>query len=302
MTSQPAAGWYPNPQDSTQSRWWDGEAWTDHTNATASSTALPVPVPVADQPKDPRHKPGDIANGHRLTEQPNGRLVWLPVGADPQPKKSRRGLWITLGAVGSVLLLIIIIGSLNRPSRNDPAPAAANTSAAEKAEPSAKPAPKPEMVAVPAGLVGMTANDAYNALAAVGLTAVYDGEATAKVLSVSPAAAEVEAGSIITLTVEQPPALTLAQQNAADKGKSYLSYAGFSRTGLIGQLEYEGFSTEDATFAVDYIAPDWNAEAAEKAKSYLEYSSFSRQGLIDQLIYEGFTPEQAEFGVTANGY
>ncbi|MFU8947911.1 Ltp family lipoprotein [Mycetocola zhadangensis] len=252
---------------------------------------------------DTQHKPGDIANGHRLTEQPDGSLVWLPIAPDPQPKrKSRRGLWITLGALGAVLLLFIIIGSINAPSGNDAVPAGANTSAPEEAAPSAEPAPEPEMVAVPVGLVGMTANDAFNALAAVGLTAVYDGEATAKVLSVNPTAAEVEAGSTITLTVEQPPVLTLAQQNAVGKAKSYLALKGFSRTGLISQLEYEGFSTEDASFAADHIGPDWNTEAAESAKSYLELTSFSRQGLIDQLLYEGYTQEQAAFGVTANGY
>jgi hypothetical protein len=99
-----------------------------------------------------------------------------------------------------------------------------------------------------------------------------------------------------------PPALTMEQENAVDSARSYLDYSGFSRQGLIEQLEYEQFSTEAATFAVDYVAPDWNAEAAESAKSYLEYSSFSRQGLIDQLFYEGFTPEQAEYGVSQNGY
>jgi hypothetical protein len=250
----------------------------------------------------PQHQLGDIANGHRLTTRPDGSLVWLPVGADPQPRKWRRGLWITLGAVGAVLLLFIVIGSLNLVRSSEPAPVAVSGFPSEDPEPSAEPEPEPEMVAVPPGLVGMTAQEAYNALAAVGLTAVYDGEPTARVLSVSPAAAEVEAGSTLTLIVEQPPALTVAQQNAIGSAKSYLDFAGFSRSGLISQLEFEGFSTEDATFAVDYIAPDWNAEAAESAKSYMEYSSFSRQGLIDQLIFEGFTPEQAEFGVAANGY
>lgn len=73
-------------------------------------------------------------------------------------------------------------------------------------------------------------------------------------------------------------------------------------TGLIEQLAFEDFSTADATFAVDYIAPDWNAEATEKAKSYLDLTAFSRQGLIEQLTFEGFTQAEAEFGVTANGY
>jgi hypothetical protein len=81
-----------------------------------------------------------------------------------------------------------------------------------------------------------------------------------------------------------------------------LNFTNFSRQGLIEQLEYEGFSVEDATFAVDTIVIDWNEQAALSAESYLSFSSFSRQGLFDQLLYEGFTPEQAEYGVTAVGY
>jgi hypothetical protein len=97
-------------------------------------------------------------------------------------------------------------------------------------------------------------------------------------------------------------ALTLGQKQAIAQAESYLDFAAFSRTGLIEQLEYEGFSTADATFAVDNITVDWNEQAAASAESYLEFTSFSRSGLIEQLIYEGFTPEQAEFGVTAVGY
>lgn len=98
------------------------------------------------------------------------------------------------------------------------------------------------------------------------------------------------------------PSLTLAQQQAIAQAESYLDYTAFSRTGLIDQLEYEGFSTEDATFAVDNITVDWNAQAAASAKSYIDMMAFSRAGLIDQLLYEGFTPEQAEYGVSAVGY
>ncbi|GHD83580.1 host cell surface-exposed lipoprotein [Salinibacterium amurskyense] len=98
------------------------------------------------------------------------------------------------------------------------------------------------------------------------------------------------------------PTLTTSQSNAVQSGESYLDYTGFSRSGLIDQLEYEGYSTADATFAVDFIAPDWNHQAAVTAEAYLDYSSFSRQGLIDQLIYEGFSQAQAEYGVSEAGY
>jgi hypothetical protein len=85
------------------------------------------------------------------------------------------------------------------------------------------------------------------------------------------------------------------------KAKQYLGYTAFSHDGLIGQLEYEGFSTEDATWAADNCGADWNAQAAKKAKQYLDYSAFSHDGLVGQLEYEGFTPEEAEYGTAQVG-
>lgn len=95
--------------------------------------------------------------------------------------------------------------------------------------------------------------------------------------------------------------VTAGQRNAIRSANSYLDFSAFSRQGLIAQLEYEGYSNADATFAVDYVAPDWNEQAAKSAESYLEFSAFSRQGLIDQLIYEGFTSAQAQYGVAQAG-
>ncbi len=100
-----------------------------------------------------------------------------------------------------------------------------------------------------------------------------------------------------------PPAdMTLGQKNAIKSAESYLAYSGFSRSGLIEQLEFEGYSNEESTFAVDHVTVDWNEQAARVAQSYLNYSAFSRQGLIDQLKFEGFTQAEAEYGVTAVGY
>ena len=98
-----------------------------------------------------------------------------------------------------------------------------------------------------------------------------------------------------------PPGETLSQSNAVSKAQDYLDYTAFSRSGLIAQLEYEGFSVADATYAVDKISPDWNQQAVAKAKEYLDYTSFSHTGLVEQLEYEGFTPAQAEYGVSQTG-
>jgi hypothetical protein len=97
------------------------------------------------------------------------------------------------------------------------------------------------------------------------------------------------------------PAETVSQKNARETAKSYLSHSSFSRSGLIEQLEYEGFSSKDATYGVDKQNADWNAQAVATAKSYLSHSSFSRSGLIEQLEYEGFTAKQAAYGVSQTG-
>ena len=96
--------------------------------------------------------------------------------------------------------------------------------------------------------------------------------------------------------------MTTGQKNAVRSAEQYLAFTAFSRSGLIEQLEFEGFSNEDATFAVDRVNPDWNEQAALSAQTYLEFTSFSRSGLIEQLVFEGFTAEQAEYGVSAAGY
>ena len=96
--------------------------------------------------------------------------------------------------------------------------------------------------------------------------------------------------------------LTMGQRNALAKAANYLSFSAFSFDGLVEQLEFEGFSHDDAVFAVENCGADWNEQAARKAQSYLDFMSFSRSGLIEQLEFEGFTYEQAEYGATAVGY
>lgn len=95
--------------------------------------------------------------------------------------------------------------------------------------------------------------------------------------------------------------VTTGQKNALAKANSYLSHSSFSRQGLIEQLEYEKFSTEEATYAVDNCGANWNEQAEKKAKSYLSHSAFSYSGLVEQLEYEGFTHDQAVYGVEKSG-
>ena len=91
------------------------------------------------------------------------------------------------------------------------------------------------------------------------------------------------------------------ESNALNKANSYLSFSAFSYSGLVEQLEYEGFTHEEAEYGADHCGADWKEQALQKANSYLSFSAFSYSGLIDQLEYEGFTLEEAEYGVDKCG-
>ena len=89
--------------------------------------------------------------------------------------------------------------------------------------------------------------------------------------------------------------LTMGQKNALGSAKNYLSFTAFSYDGLIDQLEFEGYTYEDAQFAVENCDADWNEQALKSAKNYLSFTAFSYSGLIGQLEYEKFTTEQATY-------
>ena len=101
---------------------------------------------------------------------------------------------------------------------------------------------------------------------------------------------------------EPEPEPTIGEKNALRSALDYLDYTAFSYSGLITQLEYEGFTHQQAVYGADNCEADWNGQAARTAKDYLDYSAFSRDGLIEQLEYEGFTHQQAVYGAEAVGY
>lgn len=110
-----------------------------------------------------------------------------------------------------------------------------------------------------------------------------------------------------TTTTTEAPSMSPSQAQAVGAAEDYLAFSHFSRQGLIDQLSSEygdQFSVADATFAVDWVSPDWNEQAAGSASDYLEFSSFSCQGLIDQLSSEygdQYTLEQARYGAQSVG-
>ncbi|WP_194396709.1 Ltp family lipoprotein [Microbacterium atlanticum] len=285
----PPRGWYPDPGDATVRRYWDGTQWTEHTavpdaGAAATGGTGESASPVA----------GVVAAGGGVAAD-RGRglpsLKWWQ--------------WALI-ALGVLVLMGVLINAVNGGSASSDSSADRPT-VVEEADvaPAEKPAPVDDRSQVP-GLVGATVAEARAALEAAGFvlaTPAGTGEDWVVVTQTLSEGRKADAGTEVFVTAEAPaPVYTLAQQNAIRKAQSYLDFSGFSRVGLIDQLEYEGFSTEDATFGADNAGADWNAEAAEKAASYLEFTSFSREGLYDQLAYEGFTDAEIQHGLAAVGY
>lgn len=143
---------------------------------------------------------------------------------------------------------------------------------------------------------------------------VQEAEAKTKVAEQEAIAAQNEAEQNQNSTAaqlqeekSQQPSLTVQQRNAVRSAESYLSFAGFSRKGLIDQLSSsygDGYEKADATVAVDSLDVDWNEQAAKSAEQYLEMSGFSCKGLIDQLSSQAgdkYTKDQATYGAKRAG-
>lgn len=71
-----------------------------------------------------------------------------------------------------------------------------------------------------------------------------------------------EATTAVATTAESTA--TLGESNALDSAMSYLNFMAFSKEGLIYQLEYEGYSNEEAKYAVKNCGADWNEQALKK--------------------------------------
>lgn len=104
-----------------------------------------------------------------------------------------------------------------------------------------------------------------------------------------------------------PAKITTAQRQALGSARDYLSMTGFSKAGLLHQLTSsagDGYSRSDATYAVNHVDADWNAEAVRVARDYLATMHFSRAGLINQLhssAGSGFTTKQATYAADKVG-
>jgi colicin import membrane protein len=75
-------------------------------------------------------------------------------------------------------------------------------------------------------------------------------KAAAEKAAAEKAAAEKAAAEKAAAEKAAAEAETAAQGNAGEKAGDYLSFAAFSRSGLIQQLTFEGFTAEQAAYGV----------------------------------------------------
>lgn len=98
----------------------------------------------------------------------------------------------------------------------------------------------------------------------------------------------------------QPPTtksnVSFGQENALKTAKQYIKIMPMSFDGLVEQLEYEGYSSEESRYGAENCGADWNEQAIKTAKRYIDLSGFSYSSLVEQLEYEKFTHDQATYG------
>lgn len=91
------------------------------------------------------------------------------------------------------------------------------------------------------------------------------------------------------------------QTRALKTANEYLSVLNFSKSGLANQLIHDGFTNEEANYAVDNLTIDWDEQAYETAQTYLQLISFDAWDLEEQLMHDGFTEVQARNAVKKCG-
>lgn len=109
---------------------------------------------------------------------------------------------------------------------------------------------------------------------------------------------------LITVLLRFPSQTEAGNETVAlEVAKTFLESMPFSRSGLIEQLKFAGFTQEEAEYAADNSGADWYEMAVKSALSYLETSDYSENGLIRQLesSSEGYTHEEAVHGVSEAG-
>jgi hypothetical protein len=108
MSNDVPAGWYPDPHDPSQRRFWNGTAWTEHVDRPTVPPP-PAPAPTASLPTTPLHTtPLPIA-------------AWAP---PPVAREWWKKPWVI--ATGGVVAFVVLVAAV-ADNGDDPSPAAAGS-------------------------------------------------------------------------------------------------------------------------------------------------------------------------------
>lgn len=173
----------------------------------------------------------------------------LPPGAGRSTSRSRPWFKRKRFAIPGGVLALAVCGALVSPKENtDTTPVAASAAASSSAAAAAASASS-----------AAASSAAADSSAAAASSAAANSSAAAAAAAASSRAAAAAAAATSTASLPPAPApapapnLSVGQENALGKARDYLETSSFSRSGLIRQLEYDGFSASDATGAVDSL-------------------------------------------------
>lgn len=119
----PPAGWYVDPRDDGQARYWDGAAWSEHVTpmppVSPPSSLAPTALPPVAQPPEPSYAaPGALPP---VAQPP------APSYAAPAKRRSRSTLWLFTAVIVAGLLVGGTLALLSRSSAQPLSPKAVAT-------------------------------------------------------------------------------------------------------------------------------------------------------------------------------
>lgn len=248
-----------------------------------------------------------------VTIEPVDTEISDPAASPVEPFNWRRYLKIGLAILAGFVLLMIYVGSSSEDRTQASVDEAAKSAltepvtqevSEETAAPQSEEASEseddiPSKIASEAYVLLLQNKSTDTIIAELKKKGYSDEDIAAGIEKLADVFAEVEKEKTSDSTVKNDGDNSSAssESQALKSARKYLEYQAFSHDGLIEQLKFEGFSTEEATAAADQCGADWNEQALKSAKNYLEHQSFSYKGLVEQLEFSKFTTEQAEYGV-----
>jgi hypothetical protein len=121
--SGPEAGWYPDPTDEAELRWWNGVGWSDDTTTISAAVAAVPPTPeppvapptaraayaVAAQPAPPAPQGWNTPNYLPPPAHLDGRPDIFDDASGPSRRsRSGRALWLMIGGIALIVAAVAV--------------------------------------------------------------------------------------------------------------------------------------------------------------------------------------------------